>query len=128
MKTLVFISILCLSFLKTYSQGLPARTEFMGTHYSGSNPFYYTHDIRGNQFYSSGWVTGRVTNTRNEVFANGYLFLYDKVRQLLFIKERDSSDIFLSDKNKIRSFTLNTGRVHNFVLLLNMNPQTKMIL
>jgi hypothetical protein len=76
---------------------------------------YNSGIVSGSQFYSPSWSVGTVTTTANETFGKGYFFLFDKVRQELFMKSKDSSVILLVYKNQIKSFILNTDRAHFFV-------------
>jgi hypothetical protein len=91
--------------------------EAIGTYHSGN--------VEGSQFFSPSWTTGTVTNISNEQFGKNYLFLYDKVRQELFMKLKDSSVVLLADKNQISSFTVNTDKTHNFVAAGTYDPSNK---
>ena len=62
--------------------------------------------IDGNQFFLPDWEKGEVTTTSKETFAKNLLFVYDKVRQELFIKQRDSSLVLLGNKPDIISFNV----------------------
>ncbi len=75
---------------------------------------YHSGNVKGSQFFSDSWNTGSVITTNNEKISNGYLFLYDNVRQELFIRPTDSAIILLADKNQIFSFTINTDKPHMF--------------
>src|SRR5690349_11908472 len=76
---------------------------------------YSTHNVNGSQFFNENWSTGSVTSQNKEVFSEGYFFLYDKVRQQLFVKQKDSNLVVLIDKNQISSFTVNTNKPHLFL-------------
>ena len=86
---------------------------------------YHSGTVEGNQFFSAGWSTGTVTTLSNEHFGRNYLFLYDKVRQELFLKWKDSSIVLLADKAMIAAFSLNTDRTHNFVAAGQYDPSNK---
>ncbi|HVS96479.1 MAG TPA: hypothetical protein VHE54_08325 [Puia sp.] len=76
---------------------------------------YHSGNVEGSQFFSPNWTTGTVTTVTNQQFGKNYLFLYDKVRQELFMKPKDSSVVLLADKDLIGAFTLVTDKVHSFV-------------
>jgi hypothetical protein len=81
---------------------------------------YSSNTVKGSQFFYPNWVTGAVvTESYKEAISNKYLFIFDRVRQELFIKLRDSNVVLLADKTQIVSFTLNTDKPHEFV------PDTK---
>ena len=86
---------------------------------------YHSTNVEGSQFFSPLWTTGTVTTTGNEQFGKNYLFLYDKVRQELFMKWKDSTIVLLADKSQINAFTLNTDRVHSFVTAGVYDPSNK---
>lgn len=75
---------------------------------------YKTGVATGTQFYNTTWTEGTVTTTRNEVISN-YLLLYDKVRQELFIRPKDSNLVILADKSQVKAFTLTMDKQHLFV-------------
>lgn len=76
---------------------------------------YSNGEIKGSQFFSPKWAKGSVTSKDGSTISNNYYFVYDKVRQELFIKEIGSSQVLLGEKNEIMGFTLNTDKVHSFV-------------
>jgi hypothetical protein len=75
---------------------------------------YSSHNTKGSQFFNENWSIGSVTTTNKEVINTGYLFLYDKVRQELFLKPKDSDVVVLADKNQIYAFSIFTDKMHNF--------------
>jgi hypothetical protein len=83
---------------------------------------YSSGTVKGSQFFSPSWTTGSVTTIHNEVIFKNYSFLYDKVRQQLFIKWKDSSAVLLAQKDQITGFTLNTDKVHSFVSASTYDP------
>ncbi len=82
---------------------------------------YKSGAVTGTQFYSN-WSPGSVTTTRDEVI-NSYLLLYDKVRQELFIRPKDSSVIVLADKSQVKSFNLSLDKPHVFVKASTYDPK-----
>src|SRR3954452_3626550 len=52
---------------------------------------FSSKQVRGSQFYFPSWSGGSLTVDSNEVTASNYLFLYDKVRQELFMQPKDSA-------------------------------------
>jgi hypothetical protein len=86
---------------------------------------YNSGTVIGSQFFDPSWTSGTVTTINNEVISTNYSFLYDKVRQLLFIKWKDSSAIILADKDQIAGFTLNTDKIHSFVSASKYDPHNK---
>jgi hypothetical protein len=122
MKNITLLLISFFFFCGTYSQisSVGMKSEFkeiasMGRIQSGEGfQTYNSGNVKGSQFFNETWSTGSVTGTNKVVISNNYLFLYDKVRQELFIKPNDSNLIVLVDKNQILSFTINTDRAHVF--------------
>jgi hypothetical protein len=129
---LLFTSLLSCSI--TYAQIV---TDDMGDEFKEMSKFgsratgfegfqtYHSTNVEGSQFFSAGWSTGTVTTLSNEHFGKNYFFLYDKVRQELFMKFKDSPVVLLADKKMIAAFTLNTDRTHNFVAAGQYDPSNK---
>ncbi len=86
---------------------------------------YHSGNVKGSQFFNDNWSVGSVTTTDKEVFNNNYLFIYDKVRQELFLKPKDSDVVVLADKSQIYSFSIFTDRMHNFQQALLYDPNQK---
>lgn len=86
---------------------------------------YSSHNTKGSQFFNDNWNTGSVTTTNKEVIGTGYLFIYDKVRQELFLKLKDSDVVVLADKNQIYSFSIFTDKMHNFRQAALYDPNEK---
>jgi hypothetical protein len=89
---------------------------------------YTSGQINGNQFFLPAWSKGEVITIRKEVYNEDLQFLYDKVRQEIFIRKKDSSLILLANKDEIQSFSLKDedGRQYNFVnskLFTDETPQ-----
>lgn len=85
---------------------------------------YSSGEVRGSQFFYPTWAPGSI-NTGYKISSDKYLFLFDKVRQQVFIKVKDSNLVLLADRNQIISFTLNTDRQHVFVAAANYAPDKK---
>jgi len=75
---------------------------------------YKTGAVTGTQFYNTTWTEGTVTTTLNETVSS-YLLLYDKVRQELFIRPKDTNLVILADKSQVKAFTLTMDKPHQFV-------------
>jgi hypothetical protein len=72
--------------------------------------------VDGSQFFLPEWQRGEVVMNDNEVFSADLLFIYDKVRQELFIRQKDSSFLIQGNKEDINRFNLRAdGRQYNFV-------------
>jgi hypothetical protein len=86
---------------------------------------FSSKQVRGSQFYFPSWSGGSLTVDSNEVTASNYLFLYDKVRQELFMQPKDSAVVLQADKGRIRGFSLVSNGTHNFEVASNYNPDDK---
>lgn len=88
---------------------------------------YSSTQVDGSQFFLPDWQKGEVVTNNKEIFNNGLLFIYDKVRQELFIRKKDSSLILLGNKEDIKSFTLKDGDKEfyfvNSVAYTRVNPE-----
>jgi hypothetical protein len=94
---------------------------------SGSNfstfQTYTSNEVTGTQFFLPDWSKGEIQLNNKEVFKNGILLAYDKVRQELFIKQQDAPDILLGTKEDINTFRLkDAGKEYRFV---NSSSYTK---
>jgi len=67
---------------------------------------YSNNQVNGSQFFLPDWSKGEIALNSKEVFNNGILLAYDKVRQELFIKQRNAQDILLGTKEEINTFSL----------------------
>lgn len=74
---------------------------------------YTSGAVDGSQFLPDNWCNGSVTTVNNEVI-NKYLFIYDKVKQNLYIKTKDSNLVVLADKSQISSFILQADKTYSF--------------
>ncbi len=84
---------------------------------------YSSNEVKGSQFFYSQWTTGSVTTIKNEVLNKGYVFLYDKVHQDLYMKWKSSPEILLADKPSIKGFSLEeNGVTINFLSAHYFNP------
>jgi hypothetical protein len=72
--------------------------------------------VNGSQFFLPDWSKGEIALISKEVFSNGILLTYDKVRQELFIKQQDAPDILLGTKEEINTFSLkDAGKEYHFI-------------
>jgi hypothetical protein len=77
---------------------------------------YSSNQVTGSQFFLPDWSRGEIALNNKEVFKNGILLAYDKVRQELFIKQQDAQDILLGTKEDINTFSLkDAGKEYRFV-------------
>jgi hypothetical protein len=109
---------------KDFSQNAGPGARDLGMHTEGIQT-YSSGTVKGSQFFYPSWASGTVTTIKNEVISTNYSFLYDKVRQFLFIKWKDSSAVILADKDQVTGFTLNTDKVHSFVSALKYDSSNK---
>jgi hypothetical protein len=74
-------------------------------------------DVRGTQFFLPDWSKGEVITIRKEVYGDDLQFVYDKVRQELFVRKKDAEPILLANKDEIKSFSLSDENraQYNFV-------------
>src|SRR5258708_4777279 len=111
MKKIIVLLISSFLFGKAFSQisSVGMTNEFkeitgMGRIQSGEGlQTYNSGNVKGSQFFNETWSMGSVTGANKAVISNNYLFLYDKVRQELFIRPKDTDLIVLVDKNQILS-------------------------
>ncbi len=78
---------------------------------------YSSGQVNGSQFFLPGWTKGEVVTIHKETYNDGLQFLYDKVRQEVFIRKTDSAFVLLTNKDEIQSFSLKDeqGNRYNFV-------------
>jgi hypothetical protein len=78
---------------------------------------YTSGQVNGSQFFLPVWTKGEVVTIHKETFNENLQFIYDKVRQEVFIRKNDSSLILLTNKDEIESFSLKDdgGKRYNFV-------------
>jgi len=135
MKTLLSICCVLLLVPATYAQTGPASVGFnlkQASLRGGVNGGYQTiqtyssENVKGSQFFYPGFKDGSVTTTNNERITGLYRFLFDKVRQELFITSnsdtRPEPEVLLAEKQQIRSFTITTDREHTFVAARVYDP------
>lgn len=88
---------------------------------------YSSNQVNGSQFFLPDWSKGEIALNSKEVFNNGILFAYDKVRQELFIKQQNAPDILLGTKEEINTFSLwDAGREYHFInssVYSNVKPE-----
>jgi len=121
MKKVIILPVLILFSTAIFSQGVESAQLGAEFHEVATNgqpmgiQSYGSNKVEGSQFFYPTWTSGSVTTINNEVISKNYSFLYDKVRQQLFIKREGSSLVLLAEKDQMRGFTLNTDKVYNFV-------------
>jgi len=124
MKPVIFIPALLLSSTTLFSQvtNVAMGQEFanLAAHQGyASNGFsayqsYKSSQINGSQFFLNDWSRGEVVTIRKEVFNEDLQFIYDKVRQEIFIRKKDSALILLANKDEIQSFSLKDEKGNQF--------------
>ncbi len=74
-------------------------------------------DVKGSQFFLTDWSNGEVVTVRKEVYGEDLQFVYDKVRQELFVRKKDAAPVLLTNKDEIKSFSLTdeNKNKYNFV-------------
>ena len=96
------------------------------TGYQGVQTYAAPENVKGSQFFSPGFQDGSVTTMNNEHLTGIYQFLFDKVRQELFITsksdKRAQPEVLLAEKQQIKSFTITTDREHVFAAARNYDP------
>ena len=75
---------------------------------------YKSDNIKGSQFFLSDWSSGEVITIRNEIYYESLQFIYDKVRQELFVRKKDSALILLTNKDEVKSFSLKNDQNEQF--------------
>ncbi len=131
---LIGTSLCAVSFAQVSTEGL--RDEFSqvskyGTGNKTSSGYEGLHSFsnantKGSQFYFPGWLPGSLISPTGETTATDYLYLYDKVRQTLFIKPKASDAVLEVSKDKIGGFTVtNNDSTHHFVHASLYNPENK---
>jgi hypothetical protein len=87
---------------------------------------YSSKEVKGSQFFYPTWCKGSVTtNQKTNINNSMYVYLFDKVRQELFIKLKDSALVLQGDKSQIYSFTLTTDKNHLFETMSHFDPSQK---
>src|SRR5581483_3033389 len=133
-KTLCIVPLFATLSLNGFSQAstIGMGREFsqlsgLGTRQTGFEGIqtYSSHNAKGSQFFNDGWSMGSVTTANKETINSGYLFIYDKVRQELFLKPKDSDIVVLADKNQIYGFSIFTDKMHNFRQASLYDPNEK---
>ncbi len=127
MKNKISLVILLLCAANAFSQA-GSNSITMGNEFamlaahggSGANfstfQSYSNNQVNGSQFFLPDWSKGEIALNSKEVFNEGILLAYDKVRQELFIKQKDGPDILLGSKEEINTFSLKeAGREYHFI-------------
>jgi hypothetical protein len=91
-----------------------ANTHALATGTSAYQTYTSDH-VDGSQFFLPDWKKGEIIANNNSIYDMGYVFAYDKVRQEVFIKQKDSTVIIEGNKADIRCFSLlDDGKVYLF--------------
>jgi hypothetical protein len=135
LSTLFFISnsIFCQEIANSLSMSeelsaMSKQPQLAHTMTSSAFQSYASNQVNGSQFFIANWRPGEVVLMDKERFKDGLMFSYDKVRQELFIRLKDSAAILQGIKNQIYSFSLNAadGKQYHFVnssLFTNEDPE-----
>jgi hypothetical protein len=125
MRKFIFVATPLFFFITSFSQdvnSISLHDEFksiegFGKRQSGFEGIqtYSNHSVTGSQFFTDSWADGSVTSSAKYTLSKNFVFLYDKVRQELFMKSKDSNIVLLVDKSQIESFTINSDKPHVFV-------------
>jgi len=105
----------------TNSIGMSNEFAMLAAHGGSQTSFstfqtYSNNQVEGTQFFISDWRKGEITMNNKDVFNSGILLAYDKVRQELFIKQENATDILLGSKDEIYSFSLrDDGKEYHFI-------------
>src|SRR5437868_340496 len=114
-RSLCLLAALCLSpFISLRAQGLTGSSQFYVYQRGGGGgisafSLNNSADVQGSQFFLSDWSAGSITMNNGETYSNGYQFVYDKVRQEIFIKQQGVELVLQASKPDIRSFQLKDG-------------------
>jgi hypothetical protein len=116
----VFVFYSMITFSQAGTNPLSTNQEFatMVAHHSSTSSIqsFSSGQVDGSQFFLPEWQRGEVVMNDNEVFSSELLFIYDKVRQELFIRQKDSSFLIQGSKEDIYRFSLRVdGRHYNFI-------------
>ncbi len=135
MRKIILITTLVFFFIAGFSQDINSvgmKDEFktiagFGKRQTGFEGIqtYTNHAVTGTQFFTETWANGSVTSIINQTISEGFVFLYDKVRQELFFKPKDSDIVLLAIKGQIRSFVINSDKPHTFFPAENYDPALK---
>ncbi|GGB18650.1 hypothetical protein GCM10011511_48060 [Puia dinghuensis] len=82
----------------------------------------HSSGVKGSQFFYPTWSKGSLITNSNEKLGDKYMYLFDKVRQELFIQVPDSNAVYLVNKSQIHAFTLNTDKPHTFEIASDYIP------
>ncbi|HEY2349687.1 MAG TPA: hypothetical protein VGH64_11750 [Puia sp.] len=78
---------------------------------------YTSSQINGSQFFLPEWSSGEVITIHHEIYSQDLQFMYDKVRQELFVRKKDSAMVLLTNKDEVKSFKLKNDRGEEFTFL-----------
>ncbi len=111
------------AFAQTNANSITMSNEFamLAAHGGTGSNFstfqsYSNNQVNGSQFFLPDWSKGEIALNNKEVFKNGILLAYDKVRQELFIRQPETQDILLGTKEEINTFSLwDAGKEYHFI-------------
>jgi hypothetical protein len=129
MKKIVYAALAAFFYLPvmaqsdaSISQDFKQLSSETGRQQSGfENLQSYKSGIKGNQFFYPGWTAGSVTTNDNKTIdSRDYVYLFDKVRQVLFItgsktQVKTQDNVLTADPDKLKAFTLVTDKPHYFI-------------
>jgi hypothetical protein len=67
---------------------------------------YSTGNVKGSRYFFPRWSVGKLVSSTGFVFSDSYVFLFDKINQDIYVRGKDSSDIYLVNKPQIENFEL----------------------
>jgi hypothetical protein len=111
---LVFHISCVVAYTQAFSPTLSTANEFDIFQKSGGGGVTafktnYASDAKGSQFFLPDWETGEVVSTNKETYKLGLQFMYDKVRQELFVRKKGEELVLTANKEEIHSFSLDDG-------------------
>ena len=134
----ISLLIICLFFVVTVSNAQSTSVDLMQGNFKQMSLFkgnntgyqgfqtYGAQNVRGSQFFYPGFQDGSVTTINNEQLTGIYQFLFDKVRQELFITSKtdksSSPEVLVAEKQQVKSFSITTDREHTFVAARIYDP------
>jgi hypothetical protein len=127
MKNEISLVILIVSSMSVFSQagtnttGITNEFAMLAAHGGSSTSFstfqtYSNNQVEGTQFFISDWRKGEIVMNNKEVFNNGFMLAFDKVRQEVFIKQENTAEILLGTKEEINRFSIwDAGKQYHFI-------------
>jgi hypothetical protein len=127
MKNKIILVLLQLSSTWVFSQagtnttGMSNEFGMLAAHGASPTSFstfqtYSNNQVEGTQFFFSDWRKGEIVMYNKQVFNNGIMLAYDKVRQEIFIKQENAAEVLLGSKDEINSFSImDAGKEYHFI-------------